>query len=124
MGLDALIYVKTKNGELPNFCNDLPRGAELIPYDDCGGVDATFEVSTTWRFYGPGYERGPWPIIAHTLMALLACDNVDAVWYFSDASDGGEPQFTREQVLEYAMHYMREGDRPYRKPLNSAVETR
>lgn len=52
-----------------------------------------------------GYARGPWPKISAVLMALLACENVEKVWYFGDCSNTYEP-FAPERVQEYIAYYM------------------
>lgn len=113
MGVDACIYCKTKDGEEPNLCDALPNGATIVAAGEWEKDRATHEISQSWRYYGPGYERGPWPSIVAVLMALHASPNVEAVWYFGDYSEIGHP-FTPEHVLEYSAHYMANGDRPYR----------
>ena len=111
MGINACIYVKTSDGQEPNTCDSLPLGCSVIATEFFEG--ATHEIDQRFRYYGHGYERGPWPSIAAVLMALHAAPNVETVWYFGDCVDGDEP-FTRESVLEFSMHYMTVGDRPYR----------
>lgn len=115
MGIDTCIYFKTRDGRNPELCDSLPSGFEVVKAgeDECEG--ATHEIATYCRYYGPGYERGPWPLIAATLMALHASENVETVWYFGDCHESDAP-FTPERVLEFSAHYMREGDRPYRNP--------
>lgn len=111
MGIDACIYVKTSDGQEPAVCDSLPPGCRVVA--TAFFERATHEIDQRFRYYGPGYERGPWPSIAAVLMALYAAPNVEAVWYFGDCHDEDEP-FTREQVLEFSEHYMTVGDRPYR----------
>lgn len=114
MGIDALIYCKTKDGKDPELCNSLPSGAEIAACGEWAPTGATHEIAQCWRYYSKGYERGPWPNIAAVLMALHACANVEAVWYFGDCSETDEP-FTPQMVQEYSAHYMANGDRPYRR---------
>lgn len=114
MGIDACIYFKTKDGEAPSLCDGLPEVASVIAVGEWALEGATHEVDQKWRYYSPGYERGPWPYIAAALMALHSCENVEAVWYFGDCSETDEP-FTPERVQEYSAHYMANGDRPYRR---------
>ena len=114
MGIDACIYLKTTDGKAPDLCDSLPNGANIIDAGEWAIEGATHEVDNVWRYYSPGYERGPWPVISSVLMALHACDNVETVWYFGDCSDGDAP-FTPERVHEYNAHYMRYGSRPYRR---------
>ena len=113
MGVDACFYVKTRDGNEPDMCDSLPTGCRLVPADKLAPAGATHEVDQLWRYYGPGYERGPWPIIAGVLMALHASLNVETVWYFGDSVDGDNP-FTPQRVHEFNAHYMAVGDRPYR----------
>lgn len=115
MGIDACIYVKTSDGKEPEFCDSLPSGCSIVVADEFAIEGATHEIENTWRYYGDGYERGCWPAIAHVLMALHACKNVDtdAVWYFGDTHGSDDP-FTPERIHEMNAHYMRVGDRPYR----------
>jgi hypothetical protein len=115
MGVDACIYVKTFDGAEPELPGSLPVGCELRPEKESSCEGANYEIDQCWRYYGPGYERGPWPSIAAVLMALHASQNVETVWYFGDCSDGdGDEPFTQQRVHEFNAHYMAEGDRPYR----------
>lgn len=114
MGVDSRILIKTRNGNEPNLCDVLPAGCSLIKTDDDVCEGATHEVEQSWRYYGPGYERGPWPMIAAVLMVMHASEDVETVWYFGDNHEGDAP-FTPERVHEFSAHYMRVGDRPYNK---------
>ncbi len=113
MGVDACIYCKTKDGNEPALCDSLPSGATIVAAGELAQGGATHEIDQPWHYYGTGYARGPWPKIAAVLMALLACENVETVWYFGDCSDTDEP-FTPARVQEYSAYYMANGDRPYR----------
>jgi len=113
MGVDACIYCKTKDGKAPDLCDSLPIGATIIPANECAPEGATHEIDQSWRYYGPGYARGPWPRIAAILMSLFACENIETVWYFGDCYDTDKP-FTPDRVHEYNSYYMANGDRPYR----------
>lgn len=113
MGVDACIYVKTSDGAEPKLCYSMPEGAAIIRAEGLAIEGSTHEVEQRWRYYGPGYERGSWPRIAAVLLALMAGENVETVWYFGDCSDGDEP-FTRERLEQYNKHYIENGDRPYR----------
>lgn len=113
MGVDACIYFKTRDGEEPALCNSLPLGCEIRKAGEWAYDGATHEVDQCWRYYGPGYERGPWPSIAAVLMELHASPDVETVWYFGDCNDSDEP-FTPQRVQEFNAHYMAEGNRPSR----------
>jgi hypothetical protein len=120
MGVDACIYFKTRNGDEPTLCDELPSECSIVKAEKRACEDATHKVDQLWRYYGPGYERGPWPRIAAVLMALHASPDVETVWYFGDCCDGDEP-FTQHRVHELSAHYMAEGDRPYRGRFSSWV---
>lgn len=113
MGIDACIYVKTKDGKDPEFCDSLPDGCSVVAANEYAIDGATHEINNPFRYYGGRYERGCWPAIAHVLMALHACKNVETVWYFGDTHDDNAP-FTPEMIHELNAHYMRVGGRPYR----------
>lgn len=124
MGIDACIYFKTHNGEEPTLCHSLPQGCIIRPAREWAIEGATHEVDQPWRYYGPGYERGPWPLISTVLMVLHASLDVQQVWYFGDTCGGDEP-FTSSDVIEFSKHYMAEGTRPYsaiRKSLTNKDE--
>ena len=113
MGVDACIYFKTRNGEEPDLYDSLPKGAAIIEAEEWMQDGCTHAVNQEWRYYGPGYERGPWPRIAAILMTLMASEDVETVWYYGDCSDGDEP-FTPSRLEQYNNHYIANGDRPYR----------
>lgn len=67
------------------------------------------------RFYGEGYERGPWGKICSTLSFLLLCPNVEAVYYGGDScvldhSCG----VTFDTLRETTAHWCSDGTNPYR----------
>lgn len=106
MGIDTLIYVATSDCGEPNIRVGLLDGCSIKPADTISAQKgATHEICTPWRFYSPEYERGPWPLIAATLMMLYAADNVKAVWYFGDIDYTAEP-FTPDDVVAHSLHYM------------------
>lgn len=114
MGVDACIYVKTRSGEDVDLSSDLPRDVEVHPsvFEDGGMEGSTHEIVNRWRYYGPGYERGPWPSIAAVLMVLLGSQDVKTVWYFGDNKDDDEP-FIVERLEQFTRHYIEHGNRPY-----------
>ena len=123
MGIDACIYVRTRDGAEPALVDSLPNECSVIPALEWAVNGATHEIDQCWRYYVSGYERGPWPRIAAVLMALFASPNVEHVWYFGDCGDEGEP-ITPEQVMEICAHYMRVGDRPYRTTIARAFPSK
>jgi len=74
--------------------------------------DSVLEVSTMHRYYGPGYERGPWA-------SIRACGdwlqhNVGPTFYGGDSGDSLGP-WEREATVCQA-HWLRHGHKPYRMP--------
>lgn len=107
MGLDVQIYFKTKTGDDPDLPDWLPNDFNLYKADEDSPVGATHEIQTCVRFYGVGYERGPWPLISSVLMTLLACKDIEVVWYDSD-SEGVEDMevMTPKYLSELTGHYL------------------
>ena len=120
MGVDACIYFKTKEGKDPTLCHNFEgeKYPKIVESPDWAPKEATHEVDNWWRYYGPGYERGPWPKIAEVLMELFASEDVEKVWYMGDCDDT-EKEFTKEEVLYFTAQYMLHGDRPYRSYFES-----
>lgn len=119
MGLDVRILFRVR----PNFDpteSDVFEGNHIVGFDvqdipdylKEDNPEATHELDTSYRYYGIGYERGPWPYICGALMILLASKKVDKVWYGSDCGDVHE--IDAETILEICSHYMKNGHRPYR----------
>lgn len=115
MGLDVTIYFRAKPGfDADKLDSHLPNGFEVVPipdYCEAEYPDATHELDTCYRYYGEGYERGPWPHIAAALMILLVSENVERVWHGSDCA--GPHEITKEEVLKTCAYYMEHGRRPY-----------
>lgn len=114
MGIDACIYVKTKDGHEPDLCDCLPNEFSFLKAGKYSPGGATHKINHNFRYYGPGYERGPWPLLASVLMSLYAGENVEAVWYFGDCTDDAIP-ISAEDINKISAHYMAHGDRPYYK---------
>lgn len=112
MGVDACIYFKTRTGQMPDHLYSLPNGATVVDANEFAVAGSTHEIYQCWRYYGPGYERGPWPFIAAILIELMANEDVETVWYFGDSNDSDDP-FTQERLEQYTRHYIEHGDRPY-----------
>ena len=121
MGLDTTIYFRAKPGfDVEKFDCYLPGGFEMKPIPDyCADEypDATHELDCGHRYYGEGYERGPWPHIAAALMILFASEGVERVWYGSDCS--GPSEIKPEDVLKTSAYYMANGRRPYYRPFQA-----
>lgn len=116
MGIDATVLFRMARADLePDLEDFLPSEWEVIPVSryllEYLEIDATHEVDSLRRYYGIGYERGPWPEICGVLMALHATKGVEMVWYGGDQSVYECPV---EAVLEISRHYMQHGHRPYR----------
>lgn len=78
------------------------------------------EVYTLTRYYGPGYERGPWPIIFGAIVTLQAAFPNASVYYGSDSDDDGL-LVTEEFLDEMWQHYLGPNGQDYRKPRPSPI---
>lgn len=115
MGLDAIIYVKSKEEDIDlewscgsNYSINAAPAWAKEDYEEC-----THEIDCGCsRYYGIEYERGPWPIFAGIIMQLLQEPSIEKVWYGHDC--GYVSEITAEDVLEITAHYMKVGHRPYR----------
>jgi hypothetical protein len=113
MGVDVRIWFKTKDGQEPALERSLPHGYSIVAADVNACLHgATHEIDTYARFYGKGYERGPWPAICAVLMLLHACETVEKVWYDGDTCESPR-ECPPERVIEISWHYMQYGERPY-----------
>lgn len=111
MGVDAEILVRTKDGSAPRVPFWCENHVEVVPpYDGLHPKYATHYLRTVWRVYREDYERGPWPLIASLLLALLEDDAVTDVWYEGDDMIGSETEpINVEFVNEINLHYVKHG---------------
>lgn len=122
MGIDVEIYCELSAGTTEPTDLVLPEGFSL---QEAGEYERRFgmthEVWSGARYYGPYYERGPWPYICAVLMSLFASTNVKRVWCFGDSTGLPVEPITIDDVLEISRHYMTHGERPYRDPAYKAA---
>jgi len=76
--------------------------------------ETVLNVDLTFRYYGPGYERGPFYLI-YTLAIYLEKLLDGEVWYGGDS--GGETLdiFDHDRRESYMEHFVKNGGRPYRQ---------
>ena len=68
------------------------------------------ELSTGQRFWGPGYERGNWPLISAGILCLRVALPNCTVFYGGDTTDYGI-EATDELLSEFWLHFLGpEGD--------------
>ena len=120
MGIDVEIYFETEPGApVPVFSDDYDFKIVSLAGDpdvrrDAEGNLPTHHVQTFRRYYGPGYERGSWPVICAVLMRLFATQGMKRVWYFGDSGEIEDRKpMTIDDVLELSRHYMTNCNRPY-----------
>src|SRR6185369_10389015 len=65
-----------------NFWIKPEEGQHVLSINDEGYV----QVNTFWRYYGEGYERGPWMEIRYTLLWLIK-HIPGKVYYYGDNSE-------------------------------------
>lgn len=116
MGVDAMMYVKTRDGLIPDDVYQVdfsPVGKTDYDYGLCP-AGADFRVECEGRMYRPGYERGHWPTLSALLLELLACRTIESVWYFGDdaenENDVGDPIDT-EYINRMNEHFVENGYR-------------
>lgn len=99
MGIDACVYVKTKDGQPPGisvgFSEDYEPG-----WFDVGGEKLQ-------RYYSETYPRGHWPTICAVLLDCLASPCVEVVKYCGDhvSIEDVEP-ITLDRVFELSRHWV------------------
>lgn len=117
MGVDVCLAVKTTDGNPPNDGWEWSSGEREweveAPYSDEEAAGATHRLWNGWRYYGPGYARGPWPLIAATILSLMQCENVESVWYYDDTGDCPKEPFTLDDIAEMNRYWVENGTRPY-----------
>lgn len=64
------------------------------------------EFQTLHRYYGPGYERGPWPVIHNYIVTLRAALPGCTVHYGGDSDWGNSPEATDDYLAEIWQHYL------------------
>lgn len=95
------MYPSLLRGALGNL------GPELCKHAEWDGQPVTV-IMVTERFYGPGYERGRWPVIAGMLSLLGTLFPDSEIFYASDAAwshvgtvaDGGV-EFAEHVTIEW-----------------------
>lgn len=115
MGIDAVIFFKSKK-EKPLLDWDLPEDVKIESAENSDlykAKEATHQLDVPWRYYGPHYERGPWPYMVAALMILISSPDIEKVWYGGDSSDELK-EVTPQYLNEISLHFMTHGNRPYR----------
>lgn len=111
MGMDVELYFELLYGDAPSV--PYMRGLSEVRLAHPEG--ATHQIYDGTRYYGIGYERGPWPQIAADLLTLMSAENVGRVWYLEDSSESGYMlPLTIEDFERINRHYIEHGERPYR----------
>ena len=122
MGLDAVIYVETpltqeeldhankylkdRLGDIGFLCSRDSRGNPLTPLQDESwhGRNGRYSISTMMRYYGPGYERGSWPLIYAAIRVLQYALPSHKVFY-GDDSDRSGMECTQEFLESLWKHF-------------------
>lgn len=113
MGLDVRIcFCAKKAFSVDRLPWHLPRAYELEPASDYHPAGATHAIYTADRYYGEGYARGNWPEICRALLTLLACQDIEAVWYGNDCCDDLE-LIDLAFITKMSAYWIKHGNRPY-----------
>ena len=127
MGLDAQIYVEVDEKpddetwkELNRFI-DLRVGiaaewdAEVLSYlPKVGEHGPRIILNTLSRYYGPGYERGDWPLLFGAITVMQRVFSSHQVFYGSDSSDAGEA-CEPEMLVNLWNHFLSADGAKYRE---------
>lgn len=110
MGLDVEIHLR---GELsPQLVGQINKHlSPIINANDAEygnffeyGTDGAARFRTMWRYWGRGYERGPWDGISFVLHVVMGFPGVDEVRYGHDSGDDPEVM-TPDRLSELWDHY-------------------
>lgn len=126
MGIDACIEVRGVQISQEDLRREAGNLAECIGYEslwiDVGknqhcleiNEEGNIQVNTLWRYYGDGYERGPWMNIRYTLLWLMRRFPEGSVYYFRDSGgcDEHEP-VTQDFLDQMDSHFLAMGHTPY-----------
>jgi hypothetical protein len=119
MGVDAVIKLATPpsfedyDRLVERFRLIWPVELELSNGTRYPRLDPDGQVRTSWRYYGPGYERGPWPEIRR-MIEWLWTETWDEVRYGGDHTED-VPIITGADVEAIQAHYDEYGHEPYRQ---------
>lgn len=121
MGIDVEIYFELLDGDVPPL-SLFESGVSKYPAVAPEG--ATHEISSFVKYYGIGYERGPWPQICADLMTLMQAPNIGRVWYSGDHinSPEGMAPTSSDDICDLVRHYIQHGHRPYRAAMTRDME--
>lgn len=115
MGCNVSIYFELKSGDVPEEFEI--RWKKMSEPNDDFPKATHMDDMCLLRFYAPGYERGPWPIIGGSLLSLLADPDVGVVYYSPDGERSAP--LTLEGWHKINRHYIENQDRPYWMNMNS-----
>lgn len=116
MGADIEIYCRSAGD--PPECNIDGEWEAVRDDDDDTPKGATHRLSSITRYYGPGYERGPWPVICGDLLRTMSDPDVETVWYGNDY--GAMDEITFEIWSEFSAHYLNHRHEPSRSAFQQA----
>ena len=124
MGIDVNLYAEadpspeelTAVEEFFNARSNIGYAAEaVLTVDDEEWFSSPrVTVDTMSRYYGPGYERGPWPDIYGAIRVLQAAFPEAKVFYGGDTSDDGI-ECTDEYLAEIWEHFLGPHGNDYRQ---------
>jgi hypothetical protein len=72
------------------------------------------ELETMHRYWGPGYERGPWGSIYEAIRLMQHAFPACTVFYGNDSTDEGQ-ECTEEMLAEFWEHFLGPNGDDYRE---------
>lgn len=116
MGLDAIIQVRNfHNAQILEEMNKRIRYSveDYLRWEFT--LDDVIELNTLWRYWGPGYERGPWISIAGVIKTTKMMTGLP-VHYGSDI-ESDIKLMTKERMREYWKHFTGPNGNDYREKM-------
>lgn len=75
-----------------------------------------YEIDIWCRYYGPGYERGPFPLIYAALLWLKNRFPECRLYYFGDSYELDEvSEMSVGRLQEFLQHWLDVGNQPYQR---------
>lgn len=117
-GKRALEIIKPFTDEHGEYEDSNELHGKIVKHQDGDPIIANdgeqfINVNLSGRYWGPGYERGNWPIIKAVAEWLETRIPQGEVWYGGDSSGICLERFDMTKRAEFSLHWALNGRRPY-----------